>query len=130
MHFSQALKWIQASWTISASSGHGQFLWHFCFADYVHSGWDAGGWLTCILRWYLGRHPMGPQNTKQKTNSQLQESFRFLSSLRYSVIDFSFSALHFPPPWDGTLKDMWYLVNYQILLILGFYMFVPKIHKM
>ena len=38
MHFSHALKWIQASWTISAPSGHGQFLWHFRFADYVHSG--------------------------------------------------------------------------------------------
>ena len=43
MHFSHALKWIPASWTISAPSGHGQFLWHFRFADYVHSDWDAGG---------------------------------------------------------------------------------------
>ena len=38
INFSHALKWIQASRTISAPSGHGQFLWHFRFADYVHSG--------------------------------------------------------------------------------------------
>ena len=43
--FFHALEWIQASWTVSAPSGHGQFLWHFRFADYVHSGWDAGGWV-------------------------------------------------------------------------------------
>ena len=47
---------------------------------------------------------MWAQNSKQKTNSPLQESFRFLSSSKRSVIGCQFSDLHFAPTWNNTLK--------------------------
>ena len=49
---------------------------------------------------------MWTQNANQKTNSQLQKTFRFLSSQKCSVITCSFSALNFVPAWDDTLRTL------------------------
>ena len=47
---------------------------------------------------------MWAKNAKQKTNSRLQKSFKFLSSSRCSVVGYSFPALHYAATWDGTLS--------------------------
>ena len=45
---------------------------------------------------------MQAQNAKRKMNSQLQNTFRFRSSEKRSVIGCSFYALHLVLAWDST----------------------------
>ena len=46
---------------------------------------------------------MTAENAKQKTNSQLQNSFKNIEILRSSVTGYPFSALRFLQSWDFTL---------------------------